>query len=101
LALENLINQQKTRFNPDAFPTSDTADLTYGQMRTGGTFDITNTGGDNQPIIPRIQMQVAETPTDVDGTLSDLDIYISKFKNSSTKSFYVRFKICSSSRWSS
>ena len=35
-----------------------------------------NTGGDNQPIIPMQQMQVAEIPTDVDGTLSDFDLYM-------------------------
>jgi hypothetical protein len=88
LALENLIKQQQTGFNPNASPTSDTADLTYGQMRTGGTFDITNTGGDNQPIIPRIPM-VAETPTDVDGTLSDLDIYISNLRAAQPNPFML------------
>jgi hypothetical protein len=73
LALENLINQQKTRFNPDAFPTS----------------DIINTGGDNQPIIPMQQMQVAETPTDVDGTLSDLDIYIQNLRTAQPNPFML------------
>jgi hypothetical protein len=73
LALENLINQQKTRFNPNAFPTS----------------DIINTGGDNQPIIPMQQMQVAETPTDVDGTLSDLDIYIQNLRTAQPNPFML------------
>jgi hypothetical protein len=40
---------------------------------------VITTGGDNQPIIPRIPM-VAETPTDVDGTLSDLDMYIQNLR---------------------
>lgn len=40
---------------------------------------VVTTGGDNQPIIPRIPM-VAETPTDVDGTLSDLDMYIQNLR---------------------
>ena len=35
----------------------------------------TFTGGDNEPIIPRMQM-IAETPTDVDNTLSDFDLYM-------------------------
>jgi hypothetical protein len=74
LALENLINQQQTGFNPNASPTSSTAGLTYGQMRTGGTFDITNTGGDNQPIIPRFPI-IAQAPTDVESTPSDFDLY--------------------------
>ena len=74
LALENLIKQQQTGFNPNASPTSDTAGLTYGQMRTGGTFDITNTGGDNQPIIPRFPI-IAQAPTDVESTPSDFDLY--------------------------
>jgi hypothetical protein len=34
------------------------------------------TGGDNQPIIPMQQMQVAQTPTDVEGTLSNFDLYM-------------------------
>ena len=88
LALENLINQQQTGFNPNASPTSSTAGLTYGQMRTGGTFDITNTGGDNQPIIPRIPM-VTEAPTDVDGTLSDLDIYIQNLRAAQPNPFML------------
>jgi hypothetical protein len=74
LALENLINQQQTGFNPNASPTSSTAGLTYGQMRTGGTFDITNTRGDNQPIIPRFPI-IAQAPTDVESTPSDFDLY--------------------------
>jgi hypothetical protein len=41
---------------------------------------VITTGGDNQPIIPMQQMQVAETPTDVDGTLSDLDMYIQNLR---------------------
>jgi hypothetical protein len=40
---------------------------------------VVTTGGDNQPIIPRIPM-VTETPTDVDGTLSDLDMYIQNLR---------------------
>jgi hypothetical protein len=73
LALENLINQQQTGFNPNASPTS----------------DIINTGGDNQPIIPMQQMQVAETPTDVDGTLSDLDIYIQNLRTAQPNPFML------------
>ena len=80
LALENLINQQQTGFNPNASPTSSTAGLTYGQMRTGGTFDIPTNGGGDGNIIPRLPFQVAETPTDVDGTLSDLDMYIQNLR---------------------
>jgi hypothetical protein len=57
-------------------------------MRTGGTFDVPYTGGDNE-ILPRLPV-LAETPTDVDGTISNFRHIYAKFKNSSTKSFYVR-----------
>jgi hypothetical protein len=72
----------------------------YGIPNTPATLP-TFTGGDNEPIIPMQQMQVAETPTDVNGTISDFDLYMQNLRDSSTKSFYVRSKICSSSRWSS
>jgi hypothetical protein len=39
---------------------------------------------------PEIANVVAETPTDVDETISDFRFIYAKFKSSSTKSFYVR-----------
>jgi 3-deoxy-D-manno-octulosonate 8-phosphate phosphatase KdsC-like HAD superfamily phosphatase len=35
------------------------------------------------------QMQVAETPTDVDGTLSDLDIYIQNLRTAQPNPFML------------
>jgi hypothetical protein len=89
LALENLINQQQTGFNLNASPTISTAGLTYGQMRTGGTFDIpTNDGGDGN-IIPRLPFQITQTPTDIDGTLSDLEMYIQNLRAQSPNAFML------------
>jgi hypothetical protein len=50
------VEQQALEITLMLAPTSDTADQPYSVMRTGGTFDVTNTGGDNEPIIPRMPM---------------------------------------------
>jgi hypothetical protein len=47
----------------------------------------TFTGGDNQ-IIPRMQM-IAEAPSDVDGTLSDLDMYIQNLRTAQPNPFML------------
>ena len=47
------------------------------------------TGGDNQPIIPMQQMQVAETPTDVNGTISDFDLYMQNLRAAQPNPFML------------
>jgi hypothetical protein len=49
----------------------------------------TFTGGDNQPIIPMQQMQVAETPTDVNGTISDFDLYMQNLRAAQPNPFML------------
>jgi len=49
---------------------------------------VITTGGDNQPIIPRIPM-VTEAPTDVDGTLSDLEMYIQNLRAAQPNPFML------------
>jgi hypothetical protein len=49
----------------------------------------TFTGGDNEPIIPMQQMQVAETPTDVNGTISDFDLYMQNLRTAQPNPFML------------
>jgi hypothetical protein len=48
----------------------------------------TITGGDNQPIIPDANV-VAEAPSDVDGTLSDLDLYMQNLRTAQPNPFML------------
>jgi hypothetical protein len=64
---------RSTGNNPNASPSMSTANQPYSVMRTGGTFDVPYTGGDNE-ILPRLPV-VAETPTDVNETISNFDLY--------------------------
>jgi hypothetical protein len=67
----------------------------YSVMRTGRTFDAPYTyGGDNQPI-PRLPI-IAEAPSDVDGTLSDFDLYMQNLRAAQPNPFMLDSKICSS-----
>ena len=78
---------RSTGNNPNASPSMSTANQPYSVMRTGGTFDVPYTGGDNE-ILPRLPI-LAETPTDVDGTLSDLDIYIQNLRTAQPNPFML------------
>jgi hypothetical protein len=60
----------------------------YGIPNTTTTIP-TFTGGDNQPIIPMQQMQVAETPTDVNGTISDFDLYMQNLRAAQPNPFML------------
>jgi hypothetical protein len=60
----------------------------YGIPNTTTTIP-TFTGGDNEPIIPMQQMQVAETPTDVNGTISDFDLYMQNLRAAQPNPFML------------
>ena len=67
---------RSTGYLENVSPSSETANLTPGQRVSGGTIvngPTTYTGGDNQVLIPPV---LAQTPTDIDSTLSDFDIYM-------------------------
>ena len=63
----------------------------YGIPNTTTTIP-TFTGGDNEPIIPMQQMQVAETPTDVNGTISDFDLYMQNLRAAQPNPFMLDYR---------
>jgi hypothetical protein len=78
---------RSTGNNPNASPSMSTANQPYSVMRTGGTFDVPYTGGDNE-ILPRLPV-VAETPTDVNETISDFDLYMRNLRTAQPSPFML------------
>jgi hypothetical protein len=65
---------RSTGYLENVSPSISTANLTPGQRVSGGTYNGPPMGGgDNQVLIPPV---LAQTPTDIDSTLSDFDIYM-------------------------
>ena len=78
---------RSTGNNPNASPSMSTANQPYSVMRTGGTFDVPYTGGDNE-ILPRLPV-VAETPTDVNETISNFDLYMQNLRAAQPNPFML------------
>jgi hypothetical protein len=81
---------RSTGNNPNASPSMSTANQPYSVMRTGGTFDVPYTGGDNE-ILPRLPV-VAETPTDVNETISNFDLYMQNLRAAQPNPFMLDYR---------
>jgi len=81
---------RSTGYNPNVSPSMSTANQPYSVMRTGGTFDVPYTGGDNE-ILPRLPV-VAETPTDVNETISDFDLYMQNLRAAQPNPFMLDYR---------